>query len=389
MKSSFIRHLKQKYPSLGIEDFEHSISENLLCPHVLQLPKSVLSQAQQFVKAAFHLRSQPEYLAHYQTQLEQKNLKDPGNNAIMMSYDFHLDSAQDLKLIEINTNAAFLGLGAEFYESQNLSPQTGFTTADIRLCIEQELRQQGKQVPAHLNIVITDEGPSEQKLFAEFLLFNEAFKSWGWQSRIVDTRDLSQGEKTPDFVYNRNTDFFFESESTRLLKTWFESRESCISPNPFEYYLLADKQRLIDWRSPGFLERMNLTPQNIETILRGVPLCYDSKTSSTEEIWAHRKNLFFKPKNAYGSKQSYRGSSISRKTFDALFVEDVIAQEYIPAPEIEYETPEGLQKFKYDLRCYAYRDQLQLVIARVYQGQVTNLKSPYGGFALVHFVESP
>lgn len=376
----------RKYPTLANCEIDSHISDNLLCPHILKLPKRVLLQAQEFVKAAFTMRTRPEYTAYYAETLNLRNLKDPGNKGIMMSYDFHLDSNEQLKLIEINTNAAFLGLGSELYESQNLNPQTGFTINSVRQCIEEELKLQGKTPLANLCVAITDDKPEEQKLFAEFLLFDAAFKQWGWDSHIVNTKDLVTVLKTaPDFIYNRNTDFFFTSEDTVALKSWYESRESCVSPNPFEYFLLADKQRLIDWRSPGFLEKMNLSESHRNSLLNGVPLCYDSTIISTEEIWAQRKSLFFKPKNAYGSKQSYRGSSISRKTFENLLTEDIIAQEFIPAPEIAYETPEGVQSFKYDLRCYAYGDQLQLVMARVYQGQVTNLKSPYGGFALVDF----
>jgi hypothetical protein len=39
--------------------------------------------------------------------------------------------------------------------------------------------------------------------------------------------------------------------------------------------------------------------------------------------------------------------------------------------------------FKYDVRCYVYEGQVQLVIARLYQGQTTNFRTPGGGFALV------
>jgi hypothetical protein len=41
---------------------------------------------------------------------------------------------------------------------------------------------------------------------------------------------------------------------------------------------------------------------------------------------------------------------------------------------------------KYDLRCYAYQGKLQIVIARLYQGQTTNLKTTGGGFTIVKFI---
>jgi len=42
---------------------------------------------------------------------------------------------------------------------------------------------------------------------------------------------------------------------------------------------------------------------------------------------------------------------------------------------------------KYDVRCYVYNGQIQLVAARLYQGQTTNFRTPGGGFALVRVVE--
>ena len=105
-----------------------------------------------------------------------------------------------------------------------------------------------------------------------------------------------------------------------------------------------------------------------------------------EELWSQRKKLFFKPKNSYGSKQSYKGASISKKVFEDVANELFLAQELVPAPEALIPTPDGPQQFKYDLRCYAYRDELQLVIARVYQGQVTNLKTKWGGFAPIKWI---
>ena len=46
------------------------------------------------------------------------------------------------------------------------------------------------------------------------------------------------------------------------------------------------------------------------------------------------------------------------------------------------------EEYKFDLRFYVYRDALQLMVARVYQGQVTNLRTPGGGFAAVRVVDA-
>jgi len=57
-------------------------------------------------------------------------------------------------------------------------------------------------------------------------------------------------------------------------------------------------------------------------------------------------------------------------------------------PPARVNAVEGNQYFntwKYDLRFFAYADRVQHVVARVYQGQVTNFATPLGGFARVQF----
>ncbi len=384
-KEDFIQQLRATFPGLQQKPLEDIVSENLISPFTVQLPASVLQQAQNIVSLLFSLREKGSYLEHYRSLIEEKGLRDPGNKSIMMSYDFHLDENQNLKLIEINTNAAFLVLGHQLYAMRGQPlPVADFSLAEVGDSIRTELRLQGKEPAKNLKIAITDDTPSQQRLYVEFLAYHELFKSFGWDSRILDYRELFQ-DFQPEFIYNRYTDFFLTEPSSAPLRQKFLNRDVCLSPNPYEYLLLADKQRLIDWVQPGFLESQGFTGDELSLLRQCLPLSYDLCPEQADEIWAQRKKLFFKPKNAFGSKQSYKGSSISRKAFDEILSEGTIAQEYIAAPEQSFETPEGPQNFKFDLRCYAYQGRLQLVIARLYQGQVTNLRTPYGGFATILF----
>lgn len=385
LKSDFIQQLKTSYPALQQKQLEDIVSENLISLFAVELPSSVLKQAQDVVAALFSLRESKSYLDHYKSLIEEKGLKDPGNKSIMMSYDFHLDENQNLKLIEVNTNAAFQILGYEMYRMKGHPlPVADFSPLEMGANIREELSLQGKSPSQNLKIAIIDEAPSEQRLYVEFLVYNELYKSFGWDSRIMDYRELFQ-DFHPEFIYNRYTDFFLTAPTSHALREKFLNREVCLSPNPFEYLLLADKQRMIDWMQPNFLENLGMDSEQAALIRQTVPFSYDLKSELSEQIWAERKKLFFKPKNAFGSKLSYKGSSISNKAFQDILSQDMIAQEFVPAPEMTFETPEGPQKFKFDLRCYAYRGRLQLVLARIYQGQVTNLRTPYGGFATVLF----
>ncbi len=380
LKSEFITQLQASFQGLRTHNLEDLVSENLISPFTVPLPRKILTQAQDIIAAAFYLREQPEYLQHYAALINENKIKDPGNKAMAMSYDFHVNEDGDLKLIEINTNASFLLLGYEMYQMREVAlPVLDFSHTSIRNMVLQELQLQGKPV-AQPHIAIIDEDPSAQRLYIEFLAYQELFTSLGWSSKILDYREPLHDV---DFIYNRHTDFMLTgSENLRRL---FLDRSVCISPNPFEYLMLADKQRLADWSRPGFFEEMNLSLPQIQILRRMLPICLELNSHNIDEVWEMRKKLFFKPKRAFGAKLSYRGASVSRKHFTEFLDQDMIAQEYIPAPELIFETPEGPQKFKYDLRCYAYQGELQLVVARIYQGQVTNLRTPHGGFACVDF----
>jgi hypothetical protein len=152
--------------------------------------------------------------------------------------------------------------------------------------------------------------------------------------------------------------------------------------------VLADKQRLVQFTQKGFLESVGASEEQKHAIDKVLIPSYDLKNfASPEEIWAERKTLFFKPKRSYGGKSVYRGESVSRKVFERLMHEDTLIQKYQPPQKMPTEDPRSvLNNWKFDVRFFVYGDQIQLVAARIYQGQVTNFSSPMGGFTLVDFI---
>lgn len=383
-KESYIKHLHSQFPSLDRQDLEKLVSENLISNFEIDLPQNVLEQIKVTIKNFNDIRTSSNYLEFHKSSLAQKGIQDPGNRAMSNSFDFHVDANGKIKLIEINTNAAFLALGLELYDSQKgRNTISSFEEDGFRIMIENEMKLQGKPPKKILKVAIIDEDPKSQRLYVEFLVYQEIFKKFGWDVSIEDYRNIDPTKF--DFIYNRFTDFFLSGkESAALLKAWLD-RSTCISPNPFEYFLLADKERMTEWAQTNYLVNLGF-PTELEKQIQSVVLSCQTLTSDNkDQLWSERKKMFFKPLRAFGSKQSYKGSSISRKFFDDLTLNETLAQEYVPASEVTFETPEGPQAFKYDLRCYAYMGELQLVVARLYQGQVTNLRTPYGGFACVNF----
>jgi hypothetical protein len=391
-KSDYISFLTARYPALAQQSLNQLISENLVSPFEIELPQAVWRQAQNIAAAVFEVRDrQRKALA---LQMQTQGLHDPGNHSILMSLDFHLQGENQLKLIEINTNASFLALGCAIYESRGLPPPGDFRIDQLRACIENELRESGRTAGTP-HIAIVDADPPSQRLYIEFLLYREIFRSWGWSATIADTQELnwdatngnllvratdSPAQKV-DFVYNRTTDFFLAEPQSRALRQAYVGGGATVSPHPLEYFLSADKQRLVEWSQPGYLQTLGVSPEHEAVLQSALLRSVTLSDENADELWEQRKNFFFKPKTAFGGKYTYRGSSLRSKAFAEIRDRDFLAQEFCPAPEREFASDEGSKRMKFDLRFYFYRDQVQTGLARLYQGQVTNLQTPLGGLA--------
>ncbi|MEY4616364.1 MAG: hypothetical protein RJB66_1324 [Pseudomonadota bacterium] len=387
MNKKYFEIIKTRFPHLA-DNAEELISDKLLSPYVVRLSKKHLEEAKEVVANLYRLREKPTYSDRVYRGSPEISRWDPSNKSICMSYDFHIDSKQNLKLIEVNTNAAFLLMGYFLYDLHQLPrPIPEFTLETFKASCERESQLSGQTLSS---VAIVDENPSSQRLFIEFLLYEQLFKSFGYATNILDPGDLEVKngslcfkQEPIDFVYNRTTDFFFEQPNMLALREAYLKKAITLSPNPHEYALLADKHRLIEWslnlkESAPFPELQKIAGHLLEAD-------YVVDTNS-EALWTKKKKVFFKPLTSFGSKGTYRGEGISRPYFDQLINKDYIAQEYCPPQEQLFEAIGfPATQLKYDLRFYAYQGEIQMVVARLYQGQVTNLKTTYGGFAPVVF----
>ena len=85
----------------------------------------------------------------------------------------------------------------------------------------------------------------------------------------------------------------------------------------------------------------------------------------------------------YGGKAVYRGMNVTKGVFADILAGDYVAQELAPASTRTIRVAGEDVALKCDLRCYAYAGQVQLIAARLWQGQTTNFRTPGGGFAPV------
>ena len=101
----------------------------------------------------------------------------------------------------------------------------------------------------------------------------------------------------------------------------------------------------------------------------------------SEELWAQRRQLFFKPVAGYGAKAAYRGDKLTRRVWDEIKAGDFVAQALVPPDERLIEVDGVRTDLKFDVRAYPYDGNVQLLAARMYSGQTTNFRTPGGGFA--------
>ncbi len=424
-KSDFIHHCLEQLPLLKSTAFSERISDQLICPMNFVLPPTVLPQVQRLASLVDKIVTSQIYQDMVFGESDPKagstvsgtcvdfnEFKKATHRAICNSYDLHLTADGEIRLIEINTDAAFYFLGAALAQSRGLS----FAGREpplqkMRKRIEEECATWTGAVAGTLvnSIAITDQNPSEQKLYSEFLYFQEWGKAQGWQTDILNTEDLlyidsrlqsrTTGEKTWDFIYNRSTDFLFSEKISEPLKSAYLSRALCVSPHPKEYALLANKMNLQILRDADLARACGLDKHQIDFLQQVIPVAEELRPDNKDHIWSHRKEYFFKPAQSFGSKQAFRGASISRKAFEEYFNNEgkVIAQGYWPALELEVpsgtseeqdrKSLEGItaDKFKYDLRFYFYKNAVDFGLARLYEGQVTNLRAQGGGFSPLQF----
>ena len=397
--ASFFDRFLAKFEELYPESYrEFQPRENfwapLVCPDTIQLPAELIDEAKSIVNSFWLLRENPERAA--QLSGLPPEMIDPGNYSALMSYDFHLDEEGRLRLIEINTNASqslFVDLLHEVHGLKNPF-STGFRE-EMAETFRNECQLAGQATSKPISAAIIDDNPSQQRLYAEFLLWRELLNRSGFETSIADGHGLVMREgrlvlassgKPIDLVYNRDTDFYFESHPD-LHKAMIE-RATCFSPHPHEYRLLADKERLLELSKPGAIEALPIPADAKEIIGRTLIHTWDiNDFADPASLWAKRRKLFFKPKRSFGGKAAYRGSSITKPTFAEVIEHgSYVVQEYVPAPPIVLKSLPEDKEFRYDLRFYVYKNKIQLACGRVYKGQMTNSRTLGGGSAVIDWV---
>lgn len=314
----------------------------------------------------------------------------PGNFGVFMGYDFHL-GPEGPRLIEINTNAGGALLNGLHTAAlcdpkkleclcSDLLPVEAIQDRITRSFREELWAARGEGAELR-RLAIVDERPREQFLYPEFQLFVELFARDGIQAEI---REAGAAVSDVDLVYLRDTDFLLEQPRSAALRAAYLARDVVVTPSPREHHLLANKRRLALFSSRAALARLGVAPEDADFLVDVVPETLSLAELGIERAWDERHRWVFKPCAAFGSRAVYRGDKISRKKLAEIAIDPrYVAQRRVEPGEVEVETLDGPRAMKFDVRAYAYRDEILLLGARVYQGQVTNLRSPGGGFSAI------
>ncbi len=359
---------------------------------VAHLPRQDLRQMMRLVRLLFRLSCSPVYRNLVDPELPEAARYNPGHAALMMGYDFHL-TENGPRLIEVNTNAGggYLAWLSE-QRAGKISPLYLSNRFQQRL-LQSYLQEWHDFSGGHrrlARVVVVDENVEQQPLLPEMTGCCDWLNQNGIDGHVASLEELQvqsdgvylRGSKI-DLIYNRHCDFYLETPPVSALKGAYLAGLVCLSPNPFAYGLLADKRRMVLWSDPVVVDGLELSPSSKELLQEMVPRSFLMSEQNREEIWSQRKKLIFKPVTRFGSRGVLMGKGITRQRFAEFDPQTTLVQEVV-APSVE--TSETGEEFKIDLRLFVYRNHLLGVGARLYQGQVTNLRTAGGGFAPVRIV---
>jgi hypothetical protein len=372
---------------IDLDGLAESHPSLLSAAEVKVLPADLLAM-ETLIQAIESVVAMPAYQQRALAGAPDSALQPVAASSVFFGYDFHL-STDGPKLIEINTNAGGGMLNSRLLAAHG-EPVAAQRVEDAYVeMFRSEWRLMRGDQPLR-RIAIVDEHPATQYLAPEFALFRNLFEAHGIAAVVADpselirdgNRLLHQGEVV-DLVYNRLTDFSLNATVHSDLRAISEAGGVVVTPHPRAHALYADKRNLMLLSDAAALTAMGVGGAEQTTLLAGVPRTVAVTAEAGEQFWSERKRWFFKPAVGYGSRATYRGDKLTKRVFEEILQGDYIAQEIVQPSETVVEVDGESQVMKTDIRAYVYQGTVQLFVARLYQGQTTNFRTPGGGFAPV------
>ena len=363
------------------------------------VPHSVAEAIQAAISAIERVVALPQYQTQVLSVAPDVARKDFGPRGVFTSYDFHL-GASGPRLIEINTNAGGALLNAALSRAQRSCchatdeswsglPGYGLPDTDIVAMFHDEWRLQRGSTPL-ARLLIVDHEPATQHLAPEFELFVRLFRRYGIDAAIADPQELRcrdaqlehRGTRI-DLIYNRLTDFYLADTGHEMLKATYQDGAVVLTPHPRAHALYAAKTNLALLSDVSRLRAWGVPAADQALLASAVPATRLVTRENADQLWAERRRLFFKPFAGFGARAAYRGDKVTRRVWDEIRAGGFVAQELVPPTERLVDVDGTAVRLKFDLRAYTYAGRIQLLAARLYRGQTTNMRTAGGGFAPV------
>lgn len=369
-----------------------AVHAHLFSRYALFVDRAALDAMGRVAAALFEVAENPRYRERVLQWAPDIATHYPGSAGGVLGLDFHL-TVDGPRLIEVNTNPGGLLLNAVLLDAVRSCAPAAWTTwttateahsAAVAAWLD-DARQQSGRAPSRVAIV--DSAPREQFLYPEFELYADAFREHGVDCVIRAPEDLRFGPEgladadgPIDMVYNRLTDFALEEASHADLRQAYLAGDVALTPHPRAHALFADKRNLAVLGDAALLGGFGVDAGLTALLAEVIPTTVEVVPGNRDALWAARNGYFFKPAAGFGSRGSYRGDKLTRRTWESMASATYIAQAFAP-PSMRI--VHGGQSLKADVRCFASEAGVLLFAARLYQGQTTNMRTPGGGFAAV------
>lgn len=372
---------------------------NLLADAPVFVSRNHIARMQAVIDAVEQLVALPRYRNTVLDWAPDIARAAPGAYGVFFGYDFHL-TKDGPRLIEINTNAggALLLLHLAGAQQACCAEVEQFIVGAVDLGNVEDtfVRMFRDELDAVRpgtelrRIAIVDENPQAQYLSPEFELFRELFATQGIDALIAGPADLHftdgrllAGDRVVDLVYNRLTDFYLQAQASRSLGEACRNGYAVFTPGPGAHALYANKRNLTLLCNPHALRQTGAGDEMVDILSQATPRTELVGPDNADELWARRKQLYFKPACGFGSRGTYKGAKLTKKTWASILETNYVAQELVP-PSERLLVADGEQRaMKVDIRCFVYRGEIQLLGARMYRGQTTNFRTDGGGLAAV------
>jgi hypothetical protein len=352
------------------------------------IPQATADQISQLVAAIASVMALPAFQNRALAPAAEIARQPVAALGVFFGYDFHL-SADGPRLIEINTNAGGGLLNAYLLAAHGEADVSARLLDEFVAMFRHEWQLERGEQPLR-RIAIVDDAPAVQFLAPEFALFRQLFTANGIDAVVADPGEFTRrgahllhDGKPVDLIYNRLTDFSLEAAANAEIRAAFAAGGVVLTPHPRAHALFADKRNLILLSDAAALSELGVPEALRQTVLGGVPRTLAVHPADGDDFWLQRKHWFFKPAAGFGSRAAYRGDKLTKRVFEEILRGGYIAQEIVPPSEHEVIVNGETQRMKADIRAYVYQGRVQLLAARLYQGQTTNFRTPGGGFAPV------